>query len=194
MLDFKHSQHGLDACYAFPGPGCATLAILTLQSKPSLLQSRTSGVKKDVSSSLGFKKSFLVILAGLRWSPTHLVMRPTLNTASQMQDLPVLFHIDGTVVVVVVLRIVVRLVTAVVECRSGHVCVNTTGSGLLPCRRSPLWRLLRYGALYFGRYFRFGLGRCCCRCRLRCGLIVVAVSVLATGRARCWQRRESRAV
>ena len=60
------------------------------------------------------------------------MMRLIVNVKPQMQDLPVLLHVDGTVVVIIVLGVVVRLVTSIVVRRPVRVRVDATGSGLLP--------------------------------------------------------------
>jgi hypothetical protein len=73
-----------------------------------------------------------MMLFGSHLSPSYLVMRLVVNVQIQMQDLPILLHVDRTVVVVVVLVVVVRLVTAVVERRPIHVGVTSCRSGLLP--------------------------------------------------------------
>ena len=41
-------------------------------------------------------------------------MRLVVNTLNHTQDLPVLLHIDGTVIVIVVLTVIVRLITSIV--------------------------------------------------------------------------------
>jgi hypothetical protein len=73
-----------------------------------------------------------VILKGLRRSPAYLVMRLIVNVKAQMQDLPILLHVDGTVVVIIVLGVVVRLVTSIVVRRRVRIRVDTTGGGLVP--------------------------------------------------------------
>ena len=73
-----------------------------------------------------------MILIGFPRSPFYLVMRLIVNMKLQMRDLPVLLHVDGTVVIIVVLTVVVRLVNSVVVRRPVHVRVITTGGRLLP--------------------------------------------------------------
>jgi len=60
-------------------------------------------------------------------------MRLIVTVRNQMQDLPILLYVDRTVVVIVVLvAVVVRLVTAIVERGPIHAGVTTGRGGLLP--------------------------------------------------------------
>lgn len=134
----------------------------------------------QLSSLPQLERRVVKMLIGFRRSRPYLVMRLGANLENQMQDLPILLHVDRTVVVVVVLVVVVRLGTSVVERRPVHVGVTTTRSRLLPRRRSILWFFLRWSVLWLRFDLGFGLGRCgCCLCRFRCWLVVVAGSVLA---------------
>jgi hypothetical protein len=88
-----------------------------------------------------------------------------------MHDLPIFFHVDRPVVVVVHGRIVVRLVASRVVTGVLHVRVLTSGRVLLPRGRSifavVLGGVLRrraheigLGGLWLGLY-RWCWGRCC---------------------------------
>ena len=125
-----------------------------------------------------------MILLGSRRSTSYLMMRLIVIARIQMQNLPIFLYVDRTVVVIVVLiAVVVRLVAAVVERRPIHAGVTSGRGGLLPRWRGILGCIVCWSVLRFCLYFRFGLGRCrCCRCRLGCGLVVVAESVLASAR------------
>jgi hypothetical protein len=101
-------------------------------------------------------------------------------------DLPIFFHIDRPVVVVVHWRVVVRLVTSGVVARVFHVRVYTCCRLLLPRGRSIF--AVVWGAVLRRRAHMLDLGElwlslyCWCwgRCgRLGCGLIVVAGRALA---------------
>lgn len=71
------------------------------------------------------------MLVGFCKSLSYLVMRLIVNMKLQTRDLPVLFYVDGTVVIVVILAVVVRLVTSVVVRRPVHVRVVSAGDRLL---------------------------------------------------------------
>jgi hypothetical protein len=61
------------------------------------------------------------------------MIRLIVTVRNQMQDLPILLYVDRTVVVIVVLvAVVVRLVTAVVERRPIHAGVTAGRGGFLP--------------------------------------------------------------
>lgn len=92
---------------------------------------RVIGLNRPCSL-LELKRPPVMMLFGFRRSPSYLVMRLIVNVQMQMQDLPILLHVDRAVVIIVVLVVVVRLVTSVVERRPVHVGVTSTRGGLLP--------------------------------------------------------------
>lgn len=108
------------------------------------------------------EETLVKTLTGFQRSPAYLVMRLGVKVKSQMQNLPILLHVDRTVVVVVVLVVVIRLGTSVVERRPVHIGVTATRSRLLPRRRGILWCFLCGSVLWLRLYFGFGLGGCGC--------------------------------
>ncbi len=72
------------------------------------------------------------MFAGYCKYPLTRMMRLVCIDEDRMQNLPVFLHVDGPIVIIIILGVIVRLVSSIVVRRAIHVRVVTTGRRLLP--------------------------------------------------------------
>lgn len=137
MPSFKQSQCGVRHAPgpeftrdAKPNTACATLAI-PLQGTTAVSYSPGPLVSKHALQ-MGLEEMIRRLHCRLVWVRSRPCDAPGSKRKRQMQNLPVLLHIDGTIVVIVVVGVGVRLVTSIVVRRRVHVGIVTSCSRLLP--------------------------------------------------------------